>query len=284
MKNYFLALRPKTLIIGTIPVILAYISALQYAKPSVQILLSCLGIALFLQMASNVFNDALDFEKGTDIHRKGPKRQAGRTISLRKLKRLGFVLIGIAILCSFPILSQSPQLIPLGLVCILASYTYTGGPYPLSYHGLGEVAAFVFFGPVAVIGTLLSFGIEIRNSQIVMASIIGIDAAMVMGVNNLRDYATDLKAGKSTLAGKLGQMSFIYLLSLMGGISALLKINFFGADARFLFYLCTLCSAWFFIMLHKDQKQKHVSRLFFFTLFLLLIDFLAMGGFLIANL
>jgi len=155
-KIWLLASRPKTLPAAAAPIIVG--SALTYADGSFRplIALICLLTALLLQIGSNLANDVFDYEKGTDQgERLGPTRvtQSG-LLTPGEVKRGMMVVFGISAALGLYLISVGgwPILI-LGVAAILSAIAYTGGPYPLGYHGLGDLFVFIFFGLVAVTGT-----------------------------------------------------------------------------------------------------------------------------------
>src|SRR5882672_10983042 len=137
MTAWLLAARPKTLSAAVVPVLVGTAMA---GRPVFWLLFGCalLG-AVFIQVGTNLVNDALDFKKGTDTaERLGPMRvtQAG-LLSADAVMRGAYVCFGLAAVCGIPLIYYCGwPLLAIGLVSILAAYAYTGGPYPLAYHGL----------------------------------------------------------------------------------------------------------------------------------------------------
>jgi len=166
-----------------------------------------LFVALMLQMASNLINDYYDAQSGVDTNRKfGPPRVVSMgLIPAAQVKLLFVILLMTAfILGTFLSMAYSGLgLFLLGITCILFAYLYTGGPWPLSHLGLGEIVAFIFFGPVAVSGTFYALTLSpefMLNPHVLNAGIIaGLFASTIMATNNLRDIKSDASTGKKTL-------------------------------------------------------------------------------------
>ena len=178
----------------------------------------CFVFAILAQITSNFANEYYDYVRGGDkAGREGFRRGVAEgDISPEAMKTATFVSIAIACavgLCLVPI--GGLRLIPLGLVIALAAFAYSAGPYPLSHHGLGEVAVILFFGIVPVCMTFyLSFFTV--TLEVFLASVaIGFISANVLIVNNYRDYSEDLASGKRTLAVVFGRKiyKFFYLVN-----------------------------------------------------------------------
>src|SRR5258708_33360674 len=156
-KPWLLAARPKTLAASVTPVLVGTALAFQdlAAMHWSPFIFALLG-AVFIQIGTNYVNDALDFKKGADTNtRLGPVRvtQAG-LLSADAVLRGAYVCFVLAALCGIPLVLHSGwPLLAIGLASIAAAYAYTGGPYPLAYHGLGELFVLAFFGLIAVGGT-----------------------------------------------------------------------------------------------------------------------------------
>ena len=207
-ETWKLAVRPKTLPVAAAPVIFA--SALAYNEGFFQFgpaLAALLG-ALLLQIGANLANDVYDFQKGTDTSdRLGPLRvtQAG-LLTPKQVKTGMWVTFALASLCGAYLISQSGWLIlVIGILSIISAILYTAGPFPIGYHGLGELFVFLFFGLAAVMGTYYAQAGFISLSSLLFSVPIGLMASSVLVVNNLRDIETDKKAQKMTLAVRFGE-------------------------------------------------------------------------------
>ncbi|MGQ9832546.1 MAG: 1,4-dihydroxy-2-naphthoate polyprenyltransferase [Candidatus Villigracilaceae bacterium] len=205
---WLLAIRPRTLPAAAAGVVMG--SALAWMDGSFQLLpaLVALGVALLLQIGSNVANDVYDFERGTDTsERQGPLRvtQAG-LLTPAQIKRGMWVIFGLAAVFGLYLaFLRGWVVVWIGLAAILAAITYTGGPFPFGYHGLGDLFAFVFFGPAAVVGTYFVQTGSVSAAAWWMSLPIGLLVTAILVVNNLRDLENDRKAGKRTLAVHLGE-------------------------------------------------------------------------------
>jgi 1,4-dihydroxy-2-naphthoate octaprenyltransferase len=204
---WLLAARPKTLPAAVAPVLVGTAVAIAEDDFVLWVAAAALSVALLLQVGANLANDVFDFRRGADTSdRLGPVRvtQSGLIAPRRVLAATGVVL-GAAVLAGLPLVWRGGwPILLLGLLAILAAVAYTAGPVPLGYHGLGELAVFAFFGPVAVAGTYYIQARELSALAVAASVPVGCLAAAILVVNNLRDIATDRLAGKRTLAVRLG--------------------------------------------------------------------------------
>lgn len=209
MKPWLLAARPKTLSAAVVPVMVG--SALAaHERPGVTwwVFFCALFGSVLIQVATNLINDALDFKKGADTgERIGPIRvtQAG-LISAEGVMRMAWVCLVFAALFGIPLLYRGgwPMLI-VGLASMFMAYAYTGGPYPLAYHGLGELFVIVFFGFVAVGGTFYAHSLQLTQSALLAGFAVGALATVLIVINNLRDAPGDRASNKRTLAVRFGE-------------------------------------------------------------------------------
>ncbi len=209
MINWILASRPKTLSAAIVPVLVG--SALAADEPpgvSCWVFACALLGAVFIQIATNFINDALDFKKGTDTgERLGPLRvtQAG-LLSAEAVMRGAWLCLFLAALCGIPLLYRCgwPMLV-VGVASIAAAYVYTGGPYPLAYHGLGEVFVIAFFGFVAVGGTFYAHSLQLTRSALLAGFAVGSLATVLLVINNLRDVDGDRRNNKRTTVVRFGE-------------------------------------------------------------------------------
>lgn len=216
-----MAIRPQTLPVSIGPVLVG--TAVAHVEGALQVgpaIAAGLG-ALFLQVGSNFANDVFDFEKGADTEdRIGPPRAAVLgLLSPAQLKTGMGVVFALATLAGLYLSSVAgPAILAVGFVSILAAIAYTGGPYPLGYHGLGDVAVFLFFGLVAVVGTTFVQTGSLPSLAWICAVPVGTLATAILVVNNLRDIDTDTVAGKRTLAVRFGRSGARFeWLVLVGG-------------------------------------------------------------------
>jgi 1,4-dihydroxy-2-naphthoate octaprenyltransferase len=191
-------------------------------------------VALGIQIGTNYVNDYADGVRGTDEHRVGPIRLvAGKLATVREVKIAALIAFGVAALAGLGLAARVTWwLIPIGLVCGIAGWAYTGGPRPYGYLGFGELFVFVFFGLVATAGSAYvqhaPFVISLAGHLFVykydwwfvfwVGVPVGLLAAALLQANNLRDIATDTVSGKKTLAVRLGRRraGLFYCFTLMG--------------------------------------------------------------------
>ena len=208
LRVWWTAIRPRTLGMAVAPVALG--TALAVARGSAldgMVLLATLACALLIQIGTNLYNDAVDFERGTDR----PERRGPLRVTLAGWASAAEVKHG-ALLCLLVALGLGAWLsavggvmiLAIGLAALLAGWAYSGGPWPISHSPLGEIFVLLFFGVLAVLGSdwLQSRTVDVRD---VLAGIaVGAPAAAVLLVNNFRDLDSDLRAGRRTLAAVLG--------------------------------------------------------------------------------
>ena len=226
LKHWLLAIRPKTLPAALSPVLVG--TALAYNQGKFMWLPACAALigALLLQIGSNLANDYFDFLKGADTpERLGPQRAtASGLISLRGMQIGMGITFGMALLVGIYLLTVGGwPIAAIGIASIIAAITYTGGPFPFGYHGLGELFVFIFFGLIAVCGTYYVQALTLTGTAILAA----ITAILI--VNNLRDIETDERAGKRTLAVMIGpgatRVEYLLLVTLAYLVTLLLAWN-----------------------------------------------------------
>lgn len=202
------AVRPKTLSMAIIPVLLGAMVAYTESSLFKPLLLSIIVLAaLLIQIGTNLYNDVGDALRGADgPDRLGPKRVVAEGwLSADRVKKaaigsfFGAFVIGIALV----VIGGLPILL-IGLSSIAAGIAYTGGRLPIAYTFMGELFVFLFFGVVAVIGTTYLITLQWSLTALLAGAAIGLLAAAVLVVNNYRDIDTDRAAGKNTLAVTLG--------------------------------------------------------------------------------
>ena len=227
-KIWFLAARPKTLPAAAAPVVIGTALAVADGRfHGLSALCALLG-ALLIQIGTNFANDYFDHAKGADTGgRIGPLRvtQAGlvRPKTMRAATALVFLLACVPGL--YLVVRGGWVFVVIGLASILCGVLYTAGPYPLGYHGLGDLFVLVFFGPVAVAGTYYAQALELHGHAIAMGFSTGLFSVAILAVNNLRDIDQDRVAGKKTLAVRCGRTfargEYLVALIVGGGVSPL---------------------------------------------------------------
>ncbi len=201
--------RPRTLPAAVVPVAVGSGVAVSAGSFRPLEALLALGVSLSLQIGSNYSNDYSDGVRGTDEKRSGPLRLVASGLKSPKAVKMAavgsFALAGVlglvlAVLTSY-------WLIIVGALAILAGWLYTGGPKPYGYYGYGELFVFIFFGLVAVVGTAYVQIGRMDLSEFIVAIPVGISSVCLLVVNNLRDIPSDSKAGKKTLAVRIGDLA-----------------------------------------------------------------------------
>ena len=208
MKAVLSGARPKTLAAGVVPVWAGGLLAWKLTGAFDWWLWVCtlLG-ALCIQIATNFFNDAVDGKNGADGERRtGPRRLTG-TGEMRFGQVMGLggaFLAGAVFFGVFLFLARGWPVLAIGLPSLFLAYGYTGGPFPLAYRGMGEVFVILFFGFVAVMGTVFVQTGTWPVEAVLLGGQVGLLSAVLISVNNFRDREEDALVGKRTLAVKFG--------------------------------------------------------------------------------
>ena len=207
-RIWLMAARPRTLPAAIAPVLVGTsLAEFAHVFHPLRFVAALLG-ALFIQVGTNLSNDYSDARRGADADdRLGPVRvTAGGLVPPRQVLIATYVSFGLAVLFGAYLIAVAGwELLLVGAASILAGVAYTGGPRPYGYEGLGEVFVFLFFGVVAVVG---SFFVQVKAlhwEAFALAVPVGLLAAGILVVNNVRDIDSDRRAGKRTLAVKLGR-------------------------------------------------------------------------------
>lgn len=269
LQIWLLAIRPRTLSISVVPVMVG--TALAWSEHQVfsfVTLLATLGSALLIQAGTNLHNDAADFERGADTaERLGPERVTARgwlaPQQVRRGAHLSFAMafmpgIYLAWIGGWPI-------VLLGLLSLTAGYAYTGGPRPVAYTPLGELFVFLFFGLAAVTGSYYLQTLYWSWTALIAGAAVGLPAAAVLMINNYRDLETDRNAGKHTLAVTLGRpvTRYLYAVSLVLPLFVTLPLKMQGISGITLVLpWLSLVPAWFLIRkLWHAPIDKRLNRL-----------------------
>jgi 1,4-dihydroxy-2-naphthoate octaprenyltransferase len=198
--------RPRTLPNAVAPVIAGTGAAAWLGSAVWWKALLALVVALALIVGVNYANDYSDGIRGTDDDRAGPMRLVGsRLATPRSVLTAAVTSLAVGAAAGLALaLASAPWLIAVGAACIAGAWLYTGGSKPYGYAGFGEVAVFVFFGLVAVLGTQYTQALRVDWVGLALAVSIGALSSAVLVANNLRDIPTDAQSGKITLAVRLG--------------------------------------------------------------------------------
>lgn len=220
--------RPKTLAAGVVPVWVGGVLAWKLTGAFDWWLWTCtlLG-ALCIQIATNFFNDAVDGKKGADGERRtGPKRLTG-TGEMRFGQVMGLggaFLAGAVFFGAFLFLARGWPMLAIGLPSLFLAYGYTGGPFPLAYRGMGEIFVILFFGFIAVMGTVFVQTGTWPVEAALLGGQVGLLSAVLISVNNFRDREEDALVGKRTFAVRFGPKIAAGAIWLEVKVAALLGI------------------------------------------------------------
>jgi len=216
LRIWLMAARPRTLPAAIAPVLVGTaLAGFGHVFHPLRFLAALLG-AIFIQVGTNLSNDYSDARRGADADdRLGPVRvTAGGLVPPKQVLVATYVSFGLAVLAGvYLIVVAGWLLLVIGAASILAGVLYTGGPRPYGYEGLGELFVFLFFGVVAVAG---SFYVQVTHldwEAFALSVPVGLLAAAILVVNNIRDIDSDRRASKRTLAVKLGRTNTRWLFA-----------------------------------------------------------------------
>jgi 1,4-dihydroxy-2-naphthoate polyprenyltransferase len=209
LRLWLLAARPRTLPAAIAPVLVGTSLASAEADEfhALRFAAALIG-SVFIQIGTNLSNDYSDARRGADTEdRLGPVRvTAGGLIPPKRVLVGTYVAFGVAVAAGAYLAAVAGwELLAVGAASILAGVLYTGGPRPYGYEGLGELFVFLFFGVVAVVGSYFVQTEDLVWEAFALSVPVGLLAAAILVVNNVRDIETDRRAGKRTLAVKLGR-------------------------------------------------------------------------------
>lgn len=236
MKRWILAARPATLSAALVPVAVGTACAhaaggLRWGPAA-----AALFGAIWIQIGTNFANDLFDADKGADTdERLGPTRAvASGSISAGAMRTATVAAFGLASLGGLYLTwTAGWPVVAIGVASVASGIAYTGGPYPLGYHGLGDVFVMIFFGFVAVVGTVFVQTLTVTPLAWAASVPVGALATAILVVNNIRDRPTDAKAGKRTLAVSLGRRFAVaeYVLLMVLAYAAPAGMLALGRDA-----------------------------------------------------
>jgi len=208
LRLWFVAARPRTLPAAVAPVVVGSALAVSEGVFRPLAFLAALVASVFIQVGTNLSNDYSDARRGADSDdRLGPVRvTAGGLLPPRRVLVGTYVAFAIAVATGLYLIALvGLELLVVGVASILAGVLYTGGPRPYGYEGLGELFVFLFFGVVAVTGSYYVQTEGLRPEAFALSVPVGLLATAILVVNNLRDVDTDRRAGKRTLAVRIGR-------------------------------------------------------------------------------
>jgi len=223
-KLWIQASRPWTLGVGWSPILMGIIIAHTEGGIHWMSALAALLGGTLIQIGTNLANDYFDFKKGGDsANRIGPQRVTQAGLIPPSTVRNAFILcFGLAFLIGIYLVYRGGwPIVTVGLVALLLGVIYTGGPFPLAYHGLAELPAFLFFGPIASATTTYVQTGSWSPASIIAGCAAGFFSVSLLAINNLRDYEEDRLAGKQTLIALFGRQFGILEYSLCLGLATL---------------------------------------------------------------
>lgn len=267
LKTWIIAFRVRTLTAAFVPILssmaLAHYRLYPLNWTYVYLMLTA---AFCIQIATNLFNDALDFRKGADKERVGPLRvtQSG-LVSERAVFIMASVFCVIAFLCGIPLVIQGGwPIVSIGLASLFLTYGYTSGPFPLAYKGFGDLFVVLFFGLFAVNGSYyILTGRLLTMDGIVLGLQVGFLATVLIALNNLRDSETDAKVNKKTLAVRFGDnfvKAEITLLLIASYAMMFYWSSQYYQKAFLLFFLTLPITFFIFKTIFSKKDSKHLIK------------------------
>jgi 1,4-dihydroxy-2-naphthoate octaprenyltransferase len=212
LNNWMMAFRPKTLTAALVPILLgvAYVVSISKGATLIQWWIPVLALlaSIFIQIGTNLVNDAVDAEKGADTEaRLGPVRVTQKgLLTRRQVFSMAGLSFGLAALCGVPLVVHGGwPILVVGLLSVLMGYSYTAGPFPLAYLGLGDVFVILFFGLIAVQGLVYLMTTTWVSESLLLGLQVGFLSTVLIAINNLRDVETDVQANKKTLPVRFGK-------------------------------------------------------------------------------
>lgn len=259
-KAWLLASRPKTLTAASIPVMLGCALASMYGHFQLIPAILCFLFAFLMQIDANFINDLYDYLKGTDREdRLGPERACAQGwISPSGMKKGIVITTFLAALDGLCLLWYGGwEMIPVGIACIIFAFLYTTGPYPLAYHGWGDVLVLVFFGFVPV-GCTFYIMAHSWNTSVTMASLAcGLVIDTLLMVNNFRDREQDAISGKKTIVVRLGARAGLILYFLLG-LAACWSCFYFVGEGRL--WAAILPQIYLLLHIFTTVKMARINR------------------------
>ncbi len=271
------AARINTLVASTVPVLSSVIILPQPTSVNIWLLSLTLLAATIIQIVTNYINDLYDFLKGADNNRVGPRRmlQSGK-ISETQMKKAIIILFFVGIITGIPLAIKGGwAIVIIGISSFFFAYLYTAGPLALAYNGLGDIFVFIYFGLIAVSGSYYLQAEQINMSCIYLGTSIGCKNVLLLLVNNLRDYKSDLRCSKNTLIVRHGLVfgrTYAIMIMLVSYFSMfLLSISIYN-NAVFYIALASVPLSINIIVdiLYKESKQ--LNSVLRKVVFLLVLD------------
>jgi 1,4-dihydroxy-2-naphthoate polyprenyltransferase len=240
MRIWLMAARPRTLPAAIAPVLVGTAAAVEWfgSLPRVGAFIAALLGSIFIQIGTNLANDYSDAKRGADtVDRLGPVRvTSAGLVTPQRVLAATWIAFAVAVACGIYLTAVAGIVILLiGALSIAAGVLYTGGPRPYGYAGLGEIFVFLFFGLVAVNGSYYVQVEQLDALPLGLSISLGFLATAILVVNNVRDIETDRRAGKMTMAVRVGRHNAVVLYRLLVlGAFLVLPITLVGADVSLL--------------------------------------------------
>jgi 1,4-dihydroxy-2-naphthoate polyprenyltransferase len=237
MRIWLMAARPRTLPAAIAPVFVGTAAAVQWfgELPRAGAFIAALVGSIFIQIGTNLANDYSDARRGADTaDRLGPVRvTSAGLVTPKRVLNATWIAFAVAVACGVYLAAVAGVVIlVIGAFSIAAGVLYTGGPRPYGYAGLGEVFVFLFFGLVAVNGSYYVQVAQLDALPLGLSIAVGFLATAILVVNNVRDVETDRRAGKMTLAVRMGRRNAVGLYrGLVLGAFVVLPVSLIGGEA-----------------------------------------------------
>ncbi|MBK9294711.1 MAG: 1,4-dihydroxy-2-naphthoate octaprenyltransferase [Oligoflexia bacterium] len=266
--DWVIAARPKTLTASWMPVVLGVVIAYKMEVKFDLYFFACTFMAsIFVQVATNYINDAIDFKKGADTkERLGPKRMTAEgKIKPETMLKAGFVCLAIAAFLGLQLVFHAGVgILLIGVLSVFLAYAYTAGPFPLAYIGLSDIFVLLFFGVIAVVGSFYVQALSLHKLAVVAGLQIGFLAVVLLAINNFRDMEQDKIANKKTLAVRFGA-KFMRLEILFCLLAPYLLLYFWYntgfLKAAILPVLSLPLAIYIFIQIYKTKPSEKYNKL-----------------------
>lgn len=281
IKKWFNILRPKTLFASFVPIIIGLCYALLTTSIDYFVAIVTLFCGVSLQTLSNLINDYYDYKRGTDQKdRIGFKRALAQgEISIQQMKKAMYLNLSFSLLCGiYLVYIGGLPIVVIGVLSVFFAWLYTATPYSLSYLGIADIFAFLFYGPIATCGTyyLLCSDMVLIKRIFAAGCVCGCVSTMILTVNNLRDIDTDKTHGKKTFEVRLGKIAgeikYLFLALFIGVFSffSLFRLNCNSLFIIILPAIMLFAGVSLFSKLKKAQGQTYNKLLFHTSLLNLL--------------
>lgn len=265
VQKWILAIRPRTLVISVMPVFIGAVLAFNdSAEIDWWLFLGCILCCIFIQIGTNLFNDAIDFKQGADTaDRLGPPRvtQSGLIASDSVLVAAVLAYL-LAVLFSIPLVMHGGWVIVvIGIFSMYCGYAYSAGPLNIAHKGMGEIFVILFFGLTAVAGTYYLQSLAISPSSLVAGLQTGLLASVVLAINNMRDVNEDAISGKKTLAVRFGTTFAAYEIMCLIVLAFVLSM-YWAFTGRFMALVLPLITLPLAVKVIKNVFKTPVGRIY----------------------